>query len=75
MEQATPSRAITAAKSNPPFPPTRRSIPASARATHELLNYLPQLSLRERIRRWDRTRKKMLMAGYDALPLELAQVG
>ena len=69
MQEAAPGRLLTAAKSNPPFPPIRKPIPAGAQATRELLNYLPQLSLAERARRWDRTRKKMLMAGYDALLL------
>src|SRR5262249_19771 len=54
---------------NPPFPPTRKPLPEGARATRELLRYLPQLSLAERNRRWDRTRKKMLMAGDEALLL------
>src|SRR5205085_6023077 len=33
----------------------------------ELLKYMPQMSLKERDRRWDKARKKMLMAGIDAL--------
>lgn len=32
-----------------------------------LFEYMPQMSLAERDRRWDRVRKKMLMAGIDAL--------
>jgi len=35
--------------------------------TQELLQYVPKLSFEERDRRWDRLRKKMLMAGFDAL--------
>ena len=49
------------------FPPTRVPLPGDARATRELLKYVPQLSLAERDRRWDRIRKKMVMAGLDAL--------
>jgi Xaa-Pro aminopeptidase len=51
---------------NPPFPETRRPIPAGAKAV-PLFEYMPQMSLAERDRRWDKVRKKMLMAGYDAL--------
>jgi Xaa-Pro aminopeptidase len=50
-----------------PFPPTAVPLPAGARPTRELLPYVPQLSLAERDRRWDRLRKKMIMAGLDAL--------
>ena len=50
-----------------PFPPTQVPLPTDARATRELLKYVPQLSLAERDRRWDRIRKKMVMAGLDAL--------
>ena len=50
-----------------PFPPTRAPLPKGARATRALLPYVPQLSLAERDRRWDRIRKKMVMAGLDAL--------
>ncbi len=49
-----------------PFPPTQRPIPSDAHATRELMKWVPQLSLTERNRRWDRIRKKMLMAGLDA---------
>jgi Xaa-Pro aminopeptidase len=49
-----------------PFPPTQKPIPTDAVATRELLKWVPQLSLTERNRRWDRVRKKMLMAGLDA---------
>jgi len=55
------------AVSNPPFPPTRRAIPDGATATRELLKYVPQLPLEERDRRWDRLRKRMVMADLDAL--------
>jgi Xaa-Pro aminopeptidase len=56
-----------AAFANPPFPPTAKPFPEGARATRELLKYVPQMSLSEKSRRWDKARKKMLMAGYDAL--------
>lgn len=49
------------------FPPTRKEIPPTAEATRELLKYIPQLPLEERDRRWDRLRKKMVMAGVEAL--------
>jgi Xaa-Pro aminopeptidase len=49
-----------------PFPPTQKPIPSDAYATRELMKWVPQLSLTERNRRWDRVRKKMLMAGLDA---------
>jgi Xaa-Pro aminopeptidase len=52
---------------NPPFPPTAKPFPNSAHATRELRKYVPQVSLKERDRRWDKTRKRMLMAGIDAL--------
>jgi Xaa-Pro aminopeptidase len=54
---------------NPPFPATSKPLPNNARATRELLKYVPQMSLKERDRRWDTLRKKMLMAGIDALVL------
>jgi Xaa-Pro aminopeptidase len=50
----------------PPFPATARPIPEEARATRVLTKHIPQLSLKERDRRWDRARKAMLMAGLDA---------
>lgn len=52
---------------NPLFPPASQPMPAGARATRELLKYVPQMSLEERNRRWDRCRKQMLMAGIDVL--------
>jgi Xaa-Pro aminopeptidase len=52
---------------NPSFPPTARPFPNGARATRELLKYVPQMSLKERDRRWDKARKRMLMEGIDAL--------
>jgi len=52
---------------NPPFPPTAKPFPNSARATTELRKYVPQVSLNERNRRWDKARKRMLMAGIDVL--------
>ncbi|MBO0830502.1 MAG: aminopeptidase P family protein [Actinobacteria bacterium] len=51
----------------PSFPPTGSPMRADAAATGELLGYTPQLSVAERDRRWDRLRKKMLMAGLEAL--------
>jgi Xaa-Pro aminopeptidase len=54
-------------KPNPPFPPTARPIPDDARPTRVPSKHVPQLSTKERDRRWDRARKAMLMAGYDAL--------
>ena len=53
-------------KPTAPFPPTARPIPEGARATRVLAKHIPQLSLEERDRRWDRARKAMLMAGLDA---------
>ena len=50
-----------------PFAPTKMPLPSDARATRELLKYVPQFSLAERGRRWDRLRKKMITAGLDAL--------
>ncbi len=41
--------------------------PPGARATRRLLPYLPQLSLAERDRRWEQTRKRMVLRGLDAL--------
>lgn len=51
----------------PPFPNTARPISADARATRVPMQYVPQFSLKERDRRWDRARKAMLMAGLDVL--------
>lgn len=53
----------------PPFEATAVPLPEGARATRELLKYVPQMPLAERDRRWDGLRKRMLMAGYDALIL------
>ncbi|MDX3907123.1 MAG: M24 family metallopeptidase [Pigmentiphaga sp.] len=53
---------------NAPFPRTAKPIPEGAAAA-PLFDYMPQMSLAERDRRWDKTRKKMLMAGLDALVL------
>lgn len=50
---------------NPPFPP--HPLPKGAKATKELLKYVPQLSLNERGRRWDGIRKKMMLANIDVL--------
>jgi Xaa-Pro aminopeptidase len=54
---------------NLPFPPTAKPFPNNARATRELFQYVPQMSTTERGRRWDKLRKKMLMANIDALIL------
>ncbi len=51
---------------NPAFPPTARPIPEGATAA-ALFDHVPQISLAERDRRWGAARKKMLMAGLDAL--------
>jgi len=51
---------------NPPFPKTAKPIPKGAYPA-SLHAYMPQMSLSERDRRWDRLRKKMLMAGLDSL--------
>ena len=50
-----------------PFLPTKVPISPEARATRELLKYVPQFSIAERDRRWERLRKKMIMSGLDAL--------
>lgn len=52
---------------NPYFPETKRPIPADARSTQVLRDYIPQISLVERNRRWEKLRKRMLVAGLDAL--------
>lgn len=49
------------------FAETLSPLPAEARATRALLEHLPQLTLAERDRRWDRLRKKMLSSGIEAL--------
>lgn len=46
---------------------TPHDVPKGAKATRELMAHRPQFSLAERARRWDGTRKKMKMAGLDAL--------
>lgn len=51
---------------NPPFPATTRPLPEGATAA-PLFDYMPQMPLEERDHRWDRIRKRMLMAGVDAL--------
>lgn len=56
-------------KANPPFHPTAKPFPEGAKPTREPMRYMPQFSLAERNRRWDRVRKKMLMEGLDALVL------
>lgn len=52
---------------NPRFPPTAVPIPEDAVATKELLEYMPQMPLAERNRRWDLLRKKMVAAEIEAL--------
>ena len=54
-------------KKNPAFRPPAVGLPADARATRELLQYTHRFSDAERDRRWDQLRKRMLMAGLDAL--------
>jgi len=54
-------------KPKAPFPPTARPLPEGARPTRVPSKYVPQMSLKERDRRWDRARKRMLAAGLDAL--------
>lgn len=51
----------------PPFPPTAMPFPNGARATKVPMQYVPQLSVGERDRRWEKVRKRMLLAGLDAL--------
>ena len=53
---------------NPQFPQTRKPLNPDAKAA-PLFDYMPQMSLEERNRRWDKVRKKMLMAGLDGLVL------
>jgi len=53
-------------KPKAPFQPTARALPEGARATREPAKHVPQMSLKERDRRWDKARKKMLTAGLDA---------
>lgn len=48
------------------FPATAKPAPAGATAA-PLFEHVPQLSLAERDRRWDKARKKMLMAGLDGM--------
>ena len=55
--------------SNQLFPPSPNAFPAEAKATRALLDYIPQMSLQERDRRWDACRKLMLMNGIDVLLL------
>lgn len=50
---------------NPPYPPV--TFPAGAKPTRAPMQYMPQLSLAERDRRWREVRKKMLLAGIDCL--------
>jgi Xaa-Pro aminopeptidase len=51
---------------NTPFPQTRKPLNPDAKAA-PLFDFMPQMSLDERNRRWDKVRKKMLMAGLDGL--------
>ncbi|MBN9047367.1 MAG: aminopeptidase P family protein [Rhizobiales bacterium] len=64
-EPANAGPAVTALKLNPPFPP--HAIPKGAQPTKVPMDFMPQLPLSERNRRWDGLRKRMLMAGVDML--------
>jgi len=64
-EPFNPGPAVKALKLNPPFPP--HAIPKGARPTTVPKQFMPQLPLSERDRRWDALRKRMLMANVDML--------
>lgn len=53
--------------SNELFPATSKPFVQGAYATRALLAHVPQMSLEERNRRWDRCRKHMLLSGIDVL--------
>src|SRR5258708_21283731 len=61
-----PQSGSAATKPIGPFQPTARPLPEGAHATREPAKHVPQMSLKERDRRWDKVRKKMLTAGLDA---------
>src|SRR5258708_24796306 len=48
------------------FTPRLGPLPEGAKARREQAKHVPQMSLKERDRRWDKARKKMLTAGLDA---------
>ncbi len=50
----------------PPYP-VYRPLPSTARPTRVPMQYMPQLSIAERDRRWDRLRKRMRTAKLDCL--------
>jgi Xaa-Pro aminopeptidase len=64
-EPANIGPAVAALKLNPPFPP--HAIPRGAQPTKVPMEFMPQLPLTERDRRWDGLRKRMLMANVDVL--------
>ena len=49
------------------YPDASRPVPRNATATRAPMKYVPQMSLEERNRRWDRCRKQMLASGIDVL--------
>lgn len=57
--------AVKALNLNPAF--WDHPVPAGAKPTRVPMQYMPQLSLQERNRRWDGLRKRMLMANLDAV--------
>src|SRR5271156_4458747 len=69
MRKVTEEISVPEAMVKGPYLPTRVSLPEDARATRDLLKYVPQLSISERNRRWERIRKKMIVQGLDALVL------
>jgi hypothetical protein len=64
-EPANVGPAVAALNLNPPFPP--HAIPPGARPTKVPMEFMPQLPVAERNRRWDGLRKRMLMANVDML--------
>ncbi len=50
---------------NPPYPPVE--LLEGAKPTKVPMEYMPHLSLRERNRRWDQLRKRMMLARIDVL--------
>ena len=59
------SEPVAGPKPNPPHPP--HPLPEGAKPTQVPKQYLPQISLAERDRRWDQLRKRMLLGRFDAL--------
>jgi Xaa-Pro aminopeptidase len=64
-EPANVGPAVAALNLNPPFPP--HAIPRGALPTKVPMEFMPQLPLMERDRRWDGLRKRLLMANVDVL--------